>query len=160
MLAARSIAIDTASRAAYDRRHGVKSAVPATSAEGYRTLASAYLHLEQAPQALAAASEAQRIDPSNSGVYEEIADAYLAEERGEDAAIALAEGLLAAGNQDLLNELLKLYQSGLDSKGCAMMAGPHGPTLNPHCEIVIRDLCEAAARVHRPDLRGRLGCRN
>ena len=157
-LALRSVRIDAASRAAYDRRHGVQSAVPASAAEEYRTLASAYLHLEQAGDALAAANQAQGIDPANVGVYEEIADAYLAEDRGEEAAIALAEGAFATGDGSLRDELVKLYQSGLDSKGCAVVAGPRGPALNPSCEIVLKDFCEAALRAHRPDLRGRLNC--
>jgi tetratricopeptide (TPR) repeat protein len=157
-LALRSIAVDVASRAAYDRRHGITAPVPASAADGYRTLASAYLHLGRAPEALAAASQAQTIDPANSGVYEEIADADLAQNRGEDAAIALAEGMFASGDHNLLAELLKLYQSGVDSKGCAVKAGPHGPTLNPSCEIVSRDLCEATLRIRRPDLRRRLAC--
>jgi tetratricopeptide (TPR) repeat protein len=157
-LALRSIAVDAASRAAYDRRQGLKSPVPASAAEGYRTLASAYLHLGRAPQALAAANKAQNIDPSNIGVYEEIADADLAQDRGGDAAIALAEGMFATGDRNLRAELLKLYQSGVDSKGCAVVAGPSGPALNPSCEIVLRDLCEAARRVRRPALRSRLAC--
>ncbi len=157
-LALRSVAVDAASRAAYDRRHGIKAPVPASAADGYRTLASAYLHLGRAPEALAAAIQAQTIDPANSGVYEEIADADLAQNRGEDAAIALAEGMFASGDHSLLAELLKLYQSGVDSKGCAVKASPHGPTLNPSCEIVSRDLCEATLRIRRPDLRRRLAC--
>ncbi|MGA2116729.1 MAG: hypothetical protein ABSH56_18470 [Bryobacteraceae bacterium] len=157
-LALRSIAIDAASRAAYDRRQGMKSPVPVSAAEGYRTLASAYLHLERAPQALAAASEAQDIDPSNVGVYEEIADADLAQDRGEDAAIALAEGMFATGDRNLRAELLKLYQSGVDSKGCAVVAGASGPALNPSCGIVLKDLCEATRRVRRPALRSHLAC--
>ncbi len=160
-LALRSIAVDTASRAAYDLRHGVKSAVPASAANGYRTLASAYLHLGRAPQALAAAIQAQAIDPANTGVYEEIADADLAQERGEAAAVALAEGMFASDDHNkLLAELLKLYQSGVDSKGCAVVPGPHGLTLNPYCEIVRRDLCEATLRAHLPDVHRRLGCPN
>ena len=160
-LALRCIAVDTASRAAYDRRHGLKSKVPTTAADGYRTLASAYLHLGRAPQALAAAIEAQAIDPANTGVYEEIADADLAQERGEDAAVALAQGMFASDDHNkLLAELLKLYQSGVDSKGCAVVPGPHGPTLNPSCEIVRRDLCEATLRAHLPDVHRRLGCAN
>lgn len=157
-LALRSIAIDGASRAGYDRRHGMKSPVPASSADGYRTLASAHLHLGQAPQALAAALQAQAIDPANSGVYDEIADAYFAQGLGEDAAVALAEGMFATGDPNLLAELLKLYQSGVDTKGCAVVDGPRGPTLNPSCEIVIRDLCEATVRARRPELRRRLAC--
>jgi tetratricopeptide (TPR) repeat protein len=157
-LAARAIAIDTASRAEYDRRHGIKSPVPASSADGYRTLASAYLQLGKTPEALAAGWQAQTMDPANSGVYKEIADAYLAQGKGEDAAIALAEGMLLSGDRGLLDELLKLYQSGIDDKGCAVKAGPHGPTLNPACEIVMKDLCEATTRMHRPDLGARFGC--
>jgi tetratricopeptide (TPR) repeat protein len=157
-LALRSIAVDKASREAYDRRHGMKAAVPASAADGYRTLASAYLHLNRAPEALVAAIQAQTIDPANTGVYEEIADANIAQERGEAAAVALAEGMFATGDQNLLAELLKLYQSGVDSKGCAVKAGPHGPTLNPACEIVRRDLCEATLQIGRQDLRHRLAC--
>jgi hypothetical protein len=37
--------------------------------------------LGRAPQALAAALQAQTIDPANTGVYEEIADADLAQGR-------------------------------------------------------------------------------
>jgi hypothetical protein len=157
-LALRSIAIDEASRAAYDRRHGMKSPVPPNAADGYRTLASGYLHLGQAPEALAAALEAQTIDPENTGAYDEIADAYFAQGRGEDAAVALAEGMFVTGDHRLLDELLKLYQGGVDRKGCAVKAGPHGPTLNPSCEIVVRDLCEATARARLPEVRRRLAC--
>ena len=157
-LAQRSIAIDAASRRSYDLRHGLKSAVPMSAADGYRTLASAYLHLGQAREALAAANEAQTIDPANVGVYDEIADAYFAEHRGEDAAVALAEGILLTGDRSLRDELVKLYQSGLDTSGCAVVAGPRGAILNPSCAIVRQNLCEATIRAWRPDLRRRLGC--
>lgn len=157
-LAQRAIAVDAASRAEYDRRYGIKSPVPASAADGYRTLASAYLHLSEFPQAATAALQAQTIDPGNSGVYDEIADAYFAEGRGEEAAITLAEGMFLTGDRGLLDELLKLYQSGVDTKGCAVRVGPHGPTLNPACEMVVRDLCEAAGRAGKGDVRRRMGC--
>jgi protein O-mannosyl-transferase len=159
-LALRSISVDAASRAAYDQRHGLKTTAPASAADGYRILASAYLHLDRAPEALVAANQAQTIDPANAGVYDEIADAYFAEERGEDAAVALAEGALLTGDRNLRDELLKLYQSGLDSQGCAVVAGPRGPALNPTCPIVLRDLCQATVRAHRPDLRRQFACPN
>ncbi len=157
-LALRSIAIDTAVRAAYDRQHAMKSPVPASAGEGYRTLASIYLRLGRAPQALEAAVRAQSIDPANSVAYEEMARAEMAQDRDEDAAVALAEGMFATGDRKLFADLVKLYRSGLDLKGCAVAAGPHGPMLDPHCEIVVRDLCEAAARLQRRDLRRRLAC--
>ena len=157
-LAKRSIEIDTASRDAYARRHNVKSPAPASAAEPYRTLASAYLHLNRPGEALAAATQAQAFDPANAGVYDEMADAYFALQRGEDAAVTLAEGGLLTGDRNLREELIKLYRSGLDEQGCAVVQGPRGPALNPNCPIVRRNLCEATVRARRGDLRRQLGC--
>jgi tetratricopeptide (TPR) repeat protein len=157
-LALRSIAIGAASRAAYDRRHGLHSPVPADAAEPYLTLAAGYLRLGMAAQALDAANQAQSIDPSASGAYEALAGADLALGRAEAAAVALTQGLLATGDRSLLGALLKLYRSGLDSEGCAVTPGANGPTLNPRCGVVLRDLCAATARMHRADLGRRLSC--
>jgi tetratricopeptide (TPR) repeat protein len=160
-LALRSIAIDTASRAAYYRRHGISGATPASAADAYRVLGSAYLHLGLPERALPAAINAQTIDPGNVEVYGEIADAYLAQRREEDAAVALAEGMFATGDHGLREDLLKVYEnSDIDLGGCAVVPGPRGPALNPSCEIVRRDLCTAANRAHRPDLRRQLTCPN
>jgi protein O-mannosyl-transferase len=157
-IALRSIAIEQASRLA--RTHGTDASEPPNAAEGYRILASAYLRVGNAGQALSAATHAQTVDPANVEVYGEVADAYLAQSRGEDAAIALAQGMFATSNGILRADLLKLYQSGVDSKGCAVISGPRGPALNPACDIVRRDLCTAAALAHRPDLAGQLHCTN
>ena len=157
-LALRSIAIEEASRAARDRKQGMKASIPPIAAEGHRILASAYLRLGNASQALTAATQAQKLDPANVDVYGEIADAYLAQSRGEDAAITLAQGMFATSSGLLREDLLKLYQSGVDAKGCAVVAGPRGPALNPSCDIVRRDLCAAAVQAQRPDLAGQLHC--
>ena len=157
-IALRSIAIERASRQAHDRTHGTKAAEPPIAAESYRTLASAYLRVGNAAQALSAAIHARTIDPANVEVYGQIADAYLAQSRGEEAAIALAQGMFATSNGMLRADLLKLYQSGVDVKGCAVISGPRGPALNPACEIVRRDLCSAAAQAQRSDLAGQLHC--
>ena len=146
-LAQRAIAIEAASRA------------PVT-AESYRLLATAYLRLHKPEQALPAAMRAHTLDPSSVDVYGLISDAYLAQSRGEDAAIALAEGMFATGDGNLRSGLLKLYQSGVDTAGCAVVAGPRGPALNPQCEMVRRDLCAGAERAQRMDLRRQLPCRN
>ena len=159
-IALRSVAIEHASRAARDRGHGTRAAEPPVAAESYRTLAAAYLRLGNAGEALSAATRAQTIDPTNVDVYGQIADAYLAQSRGEDAAIALAQGMFATSNGTLRADLLKLYESGVDSKGCAVINGPRGPALNPACDIVRRDLCTAAAAAHRSDLAGQLHCLN
>ena len=157
-IALRSIAIEQASRLA--RTHGTDASEPPNAAEGYRILATAYLRVGNAGQALSAATHAQTVDPANVEVYGEVADAYLAQSRGEDAAIALAQGMFATSNGLLRADLLKLYQSGVDSKGCAVISGPRGPALNPACDIVRRDLCTAAALAHRHDLAGQLHCTN
>lgn len=158
-LALRSIAIEGASREAYDRRHRHKSPVPASAADAYHTLASAYLRLGQPELSLKASVQAKSIDPANAEVYRDIADAYLTQHRIEDAAITLAEGMFATRNGDLRSDLLKIYtDGGIDSTGCAVVSGPRGPALNPSCEIVRKDLCLGAARAHRPDLRAQLTC--
>ena len=158
-IAQRATAIEAANRAAYDRRHRVQSPTPPGAADGYRILASAYLRLRDGERALAPAIEARRINPGNVEVYGEIADAYLAEGRGEDAAVALAEGMFATSDASLRENLLKLYQSGVDTQGCAVVPGPRGPALNPSCDIVRRDLCAGTAMAHRPDLWQQLQCR-
>jgi hypothetical protein len=159
-IAQHATAIEAANRATYDRRYKVQSPVPPGAADGYRILASAYLRLRDGERALAPAMEARRINPGNIEVYGEIADAYLAEGRGEDAAIALAEGMFATSDASLREDLLTLYQSGVDTQGCAVVPGPRGPALNPSCDIVRRDLCAGTARAHRPDLWQQLQCRN
>ncbi len=155
-IALRSIAIEQASRLA--RTHGADAAEPPAAAEGYRILASAYLRVGNAAQALSAATHAQTIDPANVEAYGQIADAYLAQSRGEDAAIALAQGMFATSNGQLRADLLKLYQSGVDAKGCAVVSGPRGPALNPACDIVRRDLCAAATQAQRSELAAQLHC--
>jgi tetratricopeptide (TPR) repeat protein len=146
-MAKRAIAIEAGSRTP-------------VAAESYRLLATSYLRLHRAEQALPAATQAQALDPSNVDVYGQIADAYLAQSRGEDAAIALAQGMFATGDGSLRADLLKLYQGGVDTAGCAVVAGPRGPALNPQCDIVRRDLCAGAARAQRMDLRRQLPCSN
>jgi tetratricopeptide (TPR) repeat protein len=158
--ALRSISIEQASRLARDRKYRTHSPEPPIAAESYRVLAAAYLRRGDAGQALSAATHARAVEPANVEVYGQIADAYLAQSRGEDAAIALAQGMFATSNTLLRTDLLKLYQNGVDSKGCAVISGPRGPALNPACEIVRRDLCAAAAQARRSDLAGQLHCLN
>ena len=45
----------------------------------------------------------------------------------------------------LRNELVRLYQSGLDGSGCATMAVPGNTALNPACAMVHRHMCAASA---------------
>ncbi len=58
---------------------------------------------------------------------------------------------------------MNLYQSGLDTKGCAIVMGPNGPAMNRSCEMVHRHICAASAGAvkaradsGRPDLAQKL----
>ncbi len=157
-VAQRAIAIETALLAEYDQRHSIQLPIPRDAAEGYRILASAYLRLHQPADAMAPALQARQIDPTNPEEYTQIADSYLAQQHGDDAAITLAEGMFAARDNSLRADLLKLYQAGLDEGHCAVVPGPRGPALNPNCAMVHRHLCAGALRANRQDLAQQLQC--
>ena len=76
----------------------------------------------------------------------------------EEAAVALLEGEFETSEASLMPDLVNLYQSGLDKTGCAVMKGPSGPTVNPGCPIVHKDMCAAGTavleteRAERPEL--------
>jgi hypothetical protein len=68
-------------------------------------------------------------------------------------------GFMVTGDEELRRALIALYQTGLDSAGCATTVSGGRTTLNVACDIVRRHLCEAAARTAtlqnehgRPDL--------
>jgi protein O-mannosyl-transferase len=110
-------------------------------------------------QALAAAVEARRMEPGNAEIHHQTAAILLDEGRADEAAAALMEGVLVTTDTGLRNELLRLYQGGLDRAGCATMAVQGNTALNPACEIVHRHLCAASAgtirlrlETGRPDL--------
>ncbi len=113
-------------------------------AELERTISTAQLHVGNLNEAMAAAVEAQRLDPLNANSYRQLARVLLADGRADEAAVALAEGALVTSDMGLRQELLRLYQDGLDAKGCATTAGPYGPAINPSCETVRRHLCAAS----------------
>jgi len=141
------------------RGYAAPPADPAKLAELERWISDARLKLKNQPQALEAAAAALELDPLNAETYRQLAAAYLANGRADEAAAALVEGAIVTSDQSLRQELLSLYRQGLDSKGCATVAGPNGPAINPSCEIVRRHTCAAAAaaiplylRVQRRDL--------
>jgi hypothetical protein len=157
-LALRSIAIEQASRAAYQRAHRTKLSAPPASAEAWRVLASSYLRLEQPAKALPPALEGQRIDPNNVRSYGQMADAYLGLGRGEDAAIALIVGILITGDRSLEQDLIRVYRAGVDADDCAVAPGATRPVLNQQCAIVHRDYCAAVAKAGTPELAARFAC--
>lgn len=159
-LADRSIEIARASHAAFCSRGGGAPIEP-ENADANRIIAAASLRLNQSQSALQSALKARQLEPNNPDTYRQIAEAYLGQQKAEEAAITLAEGAFATGSEELRGDLIRLYeQSDLDGQKCAVVAGPRGPALNSNCELVRRDLCEATTRAHRLDLRKQLSCPN
>ena len=115
----------------------------------YRLLSLDYLRLGNAPEALAQAKKAQAHEPMEAEAYRQLASSLSANAQRDEAAVALMEGFLLTQDQSLRQSVVQLYQEGLDTKGCATVAGPNGPALNPSCEVVRRHLCKAAAEAAR-----------
>jgi tetratricopeptide (TPR) repeat protein len=110
-------------------------------------------------RALEVAVEGRRTDPANTEIHHQIAAILLEQGRGDEAAAALMEGIVLTADTGLRNELLRLYQGGLDRMGCATMQVPGNTALNPGCETVRRHLCAASVgtirlrlETGRPDL--------
>ena len=150
----RSIAIDKSVRAEYDRKGGAEwarrhSAV-AFAAQGDPEarwmLAVAYLRLGNPKEASAAASEALAFHPVNPEAYRQISYVFAAQDRIDDAAVALIEGALITSDFRLSSDLLDLYRSAL-SNSCAISAGPNGPALNLSCDRVHKQFCAASVEV-------------
>ena len=96
-------------------------------------------------QALQAAVEGRRIDPGNTAIHRQVAAILLEQGHPDEGAVALMEGVMLTTDTGLRNELLRLYQSGLDRSGCATMAVPGNTALNPACAMVHRHMCAASA---------------
>jgi hypothetical protein len=110
-------------------------------------LSAAYLRLGDAAQSAAAAAAAIGQAPQTAESYRLLAATSLVDGKPEDAAIALFEGLFATADVDLRSKLETLYQDMPGGQGCALLAGPGGPRINPSCEMVRRHACSAAARL-------------
>jgi tetratricopeptide (TPR) repeat protein len=107
-------------------------------------ISEAHRRLGNVGQALEAAVEGRRMDPGNTEIHHQIAAILLDQGRADEAAATLMEGVVLTTDTGLRNELLRLYQTGLDRSGCATMAVPGNTALNPACEIVHRHLCAAS----------------
>jgi hypothetical protein len=110
-------------------------------------LSAAYLRLGDAAHSATAATAAIGRSPQTAESYRLLAAASLEDGQAEDAAIALFEGLFATADVDLRSKLETLYQDMPGGQGCALLAGPDGPRINPSCEMVRRHACSAAARL-------------
>ena len=124
----------------------VKSGAGGTLADARELLAGVYLRAGDTESALRSAQEAGSLDPFRPGTYRLKSDALLGSGRAEDAAVTLYEGILVTSDPALRRRLLDLYSYShvLNSGGCALLAGPNGPAINPRCSTVRQQICRAA----------------
>lgn len=115
------------------------------NAQTGRLLSMAYERLGDTEKALDVAIQARLVEPLNPELYRQVADAFLAAGRTEDAATALLEGMIVTQDMGLRQELVSLYRNRIDPKGCALVPGPNGPAINPSCGIIHEHLCAIAA---------------
>ena len=176
----RSIAIDKSRRAEYDReggaewarRHSAVAGAAKGDPEARWMLAAAYRRLGNAEEAATAASEALKFHPVTPEGYRQISSIFAAQDRIDDAAIALIEGGLITSDLSLRSDLFDLYRGALGNS-CAMTPGPNGPTLNLACDRVHKQICAASveavkaavenerwdvARQQKQDLLNKYGC--
>ena len=123
----------------------VPGASTAPAADTYRLLAAAHLGLDEPQEALDAAARARTLGPLQPLAHRLAAAALLAGGRADDAAVTLMVGIVMTADAGLTEEILGLYRSGLDEKGCAFTPTSNGPAFNPACPIVQRHLCAASA---------------
>jgi tetratricopeptide (TPR) repeat protein len=138
----RCISIDKAH--ARERGDSGVRAAPASEPEAYRLMSVVYLQMADEARALEAALEAHSLAPLKPEVYQQIASVFLESGRGDDAAVALMKGILVTEDPGLRQELIDLYQTGLEPGNCAIISRPEGPAINPSCEIVRRQICAAS----------------
>jgi len=125
----------------------------------YRELALSYLGLGDTQKAYDSIQHALINDPEQPLTFVTLAHILLAENRNDEAAVALVEAYMVSGNHDLLAPLAELYRRGLDPKGCATTQDAGGTSLNVFCEPVHAHICRARTdlrrvyeRAHRRDL--------
>jgi tetratricopeptide (TPR) repeat protein len=87
----------------------------APAPEVYLQLAKLYLRLGQSQQAVDAAQRARELSPNDPAAYRTLAGVLLDAGRDEDAANAMAAGVVATRDDGLRQELLRMYQAGLQS---------------------------------------------
>jgi protein O-mannosyl-transferase len=112
--------------------------------EAGHLLSVIYERLGDTGKAMAAAVQARIADPLNPVMYRQLAHVFLDGGHTDDAAAVLMEGMIVTEDMGIRSDLVKLYQSGIDTKGCALQQGPGGPAINPACPMIHAHLCSIA----------------
>ena len=125
--------------------HSSQPLPPAPNDDIYRLLSAVHLRLGDRDKAFDRAIEARNRDPLNPAMYSQVGQVLSAAGQPEQAATALLVGMLVTSDMGLRQQVIELYRAGLDQQGCAIVAGPNGPAINPACALVHRNLCDASA---------------
>jgi hypothetical protein len=113
-------------------------------AEIDRMISAAYLKLGDTGRSLDISAAAIESDPSNPELYRQYAQALLTAGRSRQAIAVLMEGVMLTMDPGLRQNVVQVYQAAGDGAGCALMPGQNGSVaLNPRCEVVHTQLCDA-----------------
>jgi len=133
------------------RANGSAAAATDNNPDAHRLLSVLYLRTGDFQKALDAGIEARTINPLIPEIHRQVAYVLMSLRRPEDAAIALAEGILVTSDPILKQELVGLYQK-VDPNSCAITQGTNGSELNVSCPVVRRHFCAASAHAIKASL--------
>ena len=89
-------------------------------------------------------ARAIELDPENPDAWRSYAASLAQAGKGQEAIVALMEGVMLTVDPGLRQAVVDLYRTGLDPHGCALLAGQDGrPALNTGCDTVRAHLCTA-----------------
>ena len=115
----------------------------------YSNMAATELRLGKYKEAYDTAVYGRMLNPEIVDSYTQIAQALAPQNRKDEAALALVEGVLVSGSQNLLQPLGVLYKYGVDPEGCGIKQTPSGAMLNNQCAAVHKEICEGSAELVR-----------
>jgi tetratricopeptide (TPR) repeat protein len=120
--------------------------------EAYELLALLYLRTGNLEKAIETGGVARALAPLSPEVHHQMAETFRTEGRADDAAAALAEGIIITSSAGLKQELADFYRKS-DPKGCELVQTPNGFQINHSCEAVRKHFCAAGADSLRATLR-------
>lgn len=148
--------IDQAVHAAYLKKLNAASpsssgsprmTAPRGDPQPYLMLSAAYQRLNEIDNATAAVREALRLHPRTAAGYFQIANVFMAQNRRDDAAAALTEGMLLTTDVQFASALATLYHSGPEANQCQVRQMANGVAIDPHCAPLRRHVCALAEDV-------------
>ncbi len=127
------------------RAAGKPPVQPSAFADLYRLISAVEMRFGEMQPALDQAVYALNLEPYSVPAYLQLGDVLLRSGRAEDAAVTLLEGEIVTKDPVLTEQLGRLYRSGLDPQGCALVKNQGQWTLNLSCGVVRRHICKAWA---------------